>query len=121
MKCKLGLALVLVALVYGIAFAAPSKNNLISVGFNGTQADVLYEGMTSVPAACEGTITANGTTAVVTASTCAVTGSRIIISRTSAPSGTAVCWTDTIVTGTSFNLDCSGAETGTFAYVILRD
>lgn len=71
--------------------------------------------------ACAGTATANGTTAVVISTTCAATGAHIFISRNAAPSGTAQCWTDTIVNGTSFNLDCSGAETGTFEWWIIKE
>lgn len=71
--------------------------------------------------ACKGTATANGTTAVTVTTTCAATGANIIIARTSAPSGTADCWTDTISNGVSFNLDCNGAETGTFSWWILKE
>ena len=70
---------------------------------------------------CMGTATANGTTAVVVATTCATTGSRIFISRSSAPSGTADCWAATIVDGTSFELDCTAAETGTFNWIIFHE
>lgn len=70
---------------------------------------------------CMGTVTANGTTAVTTATTCAVTASRIFISRTSLPSGTAQCGVTAIVTGTSFDLDCDGAETGTFNWLIINE
>jgi hypothetical protein len=69
---------------------------------------------------CVGNATANGTTAVVTSTTCVQTGDYVLISRDSAPSGTAQCWADTIVDGTSFNLDCSGAETGTFNWWVLK-
>lgn len=70
---------------------------------------------------CMGSATANGTTAVVVSTTCATTGSRIQLTRSSAPSGTAQCWWDTLVNGTSFNLDCSAAETGTFDWVIFHE
>lgn len=69
---------------------------------------------------CIGNATANGTTAVTTATTCAETGDYVFISRSSAPSGTAQCWATNIVDGTSFDLDCSGAETGTFHWVIIK-
>lgn len=72
-------------------------------------------------AKCSGTITANGTTAVTVATTCATTGSRILLTRSSAPSGTAICWQTNIVAGTSFDLDCSGAETGTFDFLIIHE
>ena len=70
---------------------------------------------------CMGTVTGTGTTAVTVATTCAVTGARIFIARSSAPSGTAQCWTTNIVTGTSFDFDCDGAETGTFHWVIFKE
>lgn len=71
--------------------------------------------------ACMGTASGNGTTGTVVSTTCAKTASRIFISRTSAPSGTAQCWADTIVNNTSFLLDCSGAETGTFNWMIVQE
>jgi hypothetical protein len=71
--------------------------------------------------ACAGSVTANGATAVTVSTTCATTGSRIFLTRTSAPSGTAQCWWDTISNGVSFNLDCDGAETGTFNWLILHE
>lgn len=70
---------------------------------------------------CSGTITANGTTAVTVSTTCATTGSRILLTRSSAPSGTAICWQTNIVAGTSFDLDCSAAETGTFDFLIVHE
>lgn len=71
--------------------------------------------------ACMGTATGNGATGTVVSTTCAKTASRIFISRTSAPSGTAQCWADTIVNNTSFVLDCTGAETGTFNWMIVQE
>jgi hypothetical protein len=70
---------------------------------------------------CMGSATANGTTAVTVSTTCATTGSRILLTRSSAPSGTAICWQTNIVNGVSFDLDCSGAETGTFDWFILHE
>jgi hypothetical protein len=72
-------------------------------------------------AKCMGTATATGTTAVTVSTTCATTGSRILLTRSSAPSGTAICWQTNIVTGVSFDLDCSGAETGTFDWLIIHE
>lgn len=79
----------------------------------------LQEG--TAASACMGTATANGTTAVTVSTTCAVTGARPFISRSSAPSGTAICWATNVVNGVSFDLDCSGAETGTFNWVIFKE
>lgn len=72
-------------------------------------------------AKCMGSATANGTTAVTVSTTCATTGSRIFLTRSSAPSGTAQCWQTNIVNATSFDLDCSGAETGTFDWMIVHE
>jgi hypothetical protein len=65
--------------------------------------------------ACSGTATANGTTAVTVATTCAITGSRIFISATGDGSGLATndqgaCWVTNIQNGTSFDLDCPDAN-----------
>lgn len=72
-------------------------------------------------AKCMGSVTATGATAVTVATTCATTGARIFISRSSAPSGTAQCWTANLVAATSFDFDCDGAETGTFNWFIIKE
>lgn len=78
-------------------------------------------------AACMGTATANGTTAVTVSTTCATTGSRIFISRTGDGSGSAAndqvgCWTTNIVNATSFDLDCSDAnDNATFNWIIFHE
>jgi hypothetical protein len=71
--------------------------------------------------ACSGTVTATGTTAVTVSTTCATTGSRIMIARNAAPSGTAICWATNIVAGVSFDFDCSAAETSTFNWFIIHE
>lgn len=90
----------------------------VSLSLTGTTLAV-QEG--TAASACMGSVTANGTTAVTVSTTCATAGTRPFISRSSAPSGTADCWTDTLVAGTSFNLDCNGAETGTFNWIIYHE
>lgn len=78
-------------------------------------------------AKCMGTLTANGTTVVTTATTCALTASRIFFSGTSDPSGTSTndqvgCWTTNIVNATSFDFDCSdAANSGTFNWFIINE
>ena len=89
------------------------------VGFASGKTIALQEA--TAGSACSGTATANGTTAVTVSTTCAATGSRIVISRNAAPSGTAICWATNIVAATSFDLDCSGAETSTFNWVIFHE
>jgi hypothetical protein len=96
---------------------ATSGGNIVMSKAGATLA--LQEG--TAGAACSGTVTGTGTTAVTVATTCAKTGARIFISRNSAPSGTAQCWTDTIVNNVSFNLDCDAAETGSFNWVIFQE
>ena len=71
--------------------------------------------------ACMGSATANGTTAVTVSTTCASTGARVFITRNAAPSGTALCWATNIVNGVSFDLDCSGAETSTYNWFIIKN
>lgn len=80
---------------------------------------VIWEDGTAA-STCFGNATANGATAVTVTTTCAQTGDHVMISRSSAPSGTAICWATNIVDGVSFDLDCSAAETGTFHWVILK-
>lgn len=78
-------------------------------------------------AACSGTATANGTTAVTVTTTCATTGSRIFISATSDGTGAAAndqgaCWTTNIVNGTSFDLDCPDANNNaTYNWIIFHE
>lgn len=123
------------------ASAQSNVNDLVGVGFESNKAQVLDQSFNSAiqsdarfltgktiaiqeatsASACSGTVTASGTTSVLVSTTCATTGSRIFISRTSAPSGTAICWTTGIVNGASFDFDCSAAETGTFNWLIVHE
>ena len=133
---------VLSVLLFASNVSAQSNvNDLVGVGIESNQALVLDQSFNSAiqsdarfktgktisiqeataASKCSGTITANGTTAVVVSTTCATTGSRILISRSSAPSGTAQCWQTNIIAGTSFDLDCSAAETGTFDFLIVHE
>jgi hypothetical protein len=74
---------------------------------------------------CMGTATANGTTAVTVSTTCALTASRIFISRTSAVAAGVTepgCWATNIVNATSFDLDCNdAAEDSTFNWIIFQE
>lgn len=75
--------------------------------------------------ACAGSVTANGVTAVTVSTTCATTGSRIFVSRTSAVAAGVTepgCWATNIVNGTSFDFDCNdAAEDSTFNWLILHE
>lgn len=74
---------------------------------------------------CMGTVTANGTTAVPVSTTCALTASRIFISRTSVVAAGVTepgCWATNIVNATSFDLDCNdAAEDSTFNWFIVNE
>lgn len=71
--------------------------------------------------ACSGTLTANGATPVVTSTTCATTGSRIFLSRTSAETGTVNAWVSAISNGVSFSITSEAADTGTYNWVIFHE
>ena len=71
--------------------------------------------------ACSGTLTANGATPVVTATTCATTGSRIFTSRTSAETGTVNAWVSAISNGVSFSVTSEAADTGTYNWIIFHE
>lgn len=72
---------------------------------------------------CMGSVTFNGTTAVTTATTCAVTGARIFLTPTSDPTGStaAYCWVTNIVNGVSFDVDCDQANDGTANWFIIKE
>ncbi len=72
-------------------------------------------------AKCMGTLTANGATPVVTATTCAKTASRIFVSRTSAETGTVTAWISAIVDATSFAITSEAADTGTYNWIIINE
>lgn len=71
--------------------------------------------------ACSGTLTANGATPVVTSTTCATTGSRIFLQRTSAETGTVNAWISAISNGVSFSITSEAADTGTYNWVIFHE
>lgn len=73
--------------------------------------------------ACSGTLTFNGTTAVVTSTTCATTGSRIFLTPTSDPTGStaAYCWVSAISNGVSFSVDCDQANDSTANWIIFHE
>lgn len=74
-------------------------------------------------AACSGTLTFNGTTAVVVSTTCAATGARIFLTPTSDPTGStaAYCWVASISNGVSFTVDCDQANDGTANWIIFKE
>lgn len=75
----------------------------------------------SAGAACSGTLTANGATPVVTNTSCATTGSRIFLSRTSAETGTVNAWKSALSNGVSFSITSEAADTGTYDWLIVHE
>lgn len=71
--------------------------------------------------ACMGTLTANGSTPVVTSTTCATTGSRIFLTRTSAETGVVMAWISAISTGVSFSITGEAGDTGTYNWIIFHE
>jgi len=72
-------------------------------------------------AACSGTLTANGATPVVVSTTCATTGSRVFLSRTSAETGTVNAWKSALSNGVSFSVTSEAADTGTYDWLIVHE
>jgi len=70
---------------------------------------------------CMGTLTATGATPVVTATTCALTASRIFLTRTSAETGTTDAWISAISNGVSFSVTSEAADTGTYNWIIFQE
>jgi len=89
------------------------------VTISATGKSVVFDDGTGA-SSCVGTETANGSTAVTVSTTCVVTGDLIMISRNNAQSGTSDCWATNIVNATSFDLDCTAAETGSFNWIIFH-
>jgi len=71
--------------------------------------------------ACSGTLTANGATPVVVSTTCARTGSRIFLARTSAETGTVSAWRSALTNATSFAVTSEAADTGTYDWFIIHE
>lgn len=71
--------------------------------------------------ACSGTLTANGATPVVVSTTCATTGSRVFLSRTSAETGTVSAWKSALSNGVSFSVTSEAADTGTYDWFIVHE
>lgn len=72
---------------------------------------------------CSGTATCNGATDVTTATTCATTGSRIFLQRSSADTdGVGQMYVKSISNGTNFVVNCvTASDTSTFNWVIFHE
>lgn len=71
--------------------------------------------------ACSGTLTLNGATPVVTSTTCATTGSRIFLTRTSAETTALNPYVSAISTGVSFSVTSEAGDTGTANWFIVHE
>lgn len=71
--------------------------------------------------ACMGTLTATGATPVVTSTTCATTGSRVFLSRTSAETGVVSAWQSALSNGVSFSVTGEAGDTGTYNWFIIHE
>ena len=71
--------------------------------------------------ACSGTLTLNQATPVVTTTTCATTGSRIFLTRTSAESTALNPYVSAISTGVSFSVTSEAGDTGTMNWFIVHE
>lgn len=73
-------------------------------------------------AACMGTLTCNGASDVVTSTTCATTGSRIFLTRTSLDADTTGdFYVKSISNGVSFTVACELNDTGTLNWIIFHE
>jgi hypothetical protein len=111
----------------GTRWRIDTSGNLISAATNGGDLNFTATGRTvaiqeaTAGAACMGTLTANGATPVVTSTTCATTGSRIFLTRTSAETGTTDAWISALTNGVSFAITSEAADTGTYNWVIFHE
>lgn len=71
--------------------------------------------------ACSGTLTLNGATPVVTSTTCATTGSRIFLTRTSVETTALNPYVSAISTGVSFSVTSEAGDTGTMNWFIIHE
>lgn len=72
--------------------------------------------------ACSGTLTANGVTDVTVTTSCATTGSRIMLTRTSAlAANLAEAYVKSISTGVSFTTNAVASNTSTYNWVIIHE
>lgn len=70
---------------------------------------------------CSGSVTANGATPVVTSTTCALTGSRIFLTKTANSTVNGSCFISAISTGVSFSITCLATDTGAYNFFIVHE
>lgn len=97
-----------------------TKQNATDFVFNvGLATIALQEAVAGT--ACSGTLTANGATPVVTSTTCATTGSRIFLTRTSAETTALNPFVSAITNGVSFAVTSEAGDTGTMNWFIIHE
>lgn len=136
------ISLIVALLVAGNVHAQSIVNDLIGVGIKAEQAEELEKAFnTAIPAdarflagktvslqeataasKCMGTLTCNGASDVVTSTTCATTGSRIFLTRTSLDADTTGdAYVKSISNGVSFTVACELNDTGTLNWIIFHE
>jgi hypothetical protein len=129
----------IIGLTLSVVIAQPSKSDLTGLGVAGGLADILgspwnYDlalqpGKTlsiqeaTAASACSGTLTCNGSTDVTVSTTCATTGSRIFLQRSSADTdGVGQMYVKSISNGVSFTVNCvTVADTSTMNWLIIHE
>lgn len=104
-----------------------ADGDLSNDGTNGGQLQLSKAGTTlalqeaTAGSACMGTLTFNGATPVVTSTTCATTGARIFLTRTSAETTALNPYVSAITNGTSFAVTSEAGDTGTANWIIFKE
>lgn len=104
-----------------------ADGDLANDGTNGGQLQLSKAGTTlalqeaTAGSACMGTLTFNGATPVVTSTTCAATGARIFLTRTSAESTALNPYVSAISNGVSFSVTSEAGDTGTANWIIFKE
>lgn len=104
-----------------VATAGGTTNSSASDFVVSTSGGTLSLQEATAGAACSGTLTANGATPVVVSTSCATTGSRVFLSRTSAETGTVNAWKSALSNGVSFSITSEAADTGTYDWLIVHE
>jgi hypothetical protein len=102
-----------------LSVAAALVSSTMDLAFATNKTVALQEA--TAASACMGTLTANGGTPVVVSTTCALTGSRIFLTRTSAETGSVSAWISALSTGVSFSITSEAADTGTYNWIIFHE
>lgn len=103
----------------GVLANDPTSGGDVSLGKSGTTLAVQEA---TAGSACSGTLTCNGASDVVTSTTCAITGSRIFLTRTSLDADTTGdAYVKSLSNGVSFTIACELNDTGTLNWLIVHE